>query len=175
MGILEKKPSPFGSVSVFGPRLRILSLAVILTPLIIAAGCSGSKGGGGGGGVGATLGKICNETSSTYSVELEGADQELLEVEQNPIASKYVGSVGGQIRAVEKFSFVKPGGSLFQGMAWGLGAAIRYGTPDEIMGLFPLKRPGGLTGLAQINAEGTNKFVFSTENGMGLLALDENG
>ena len=173
MGILEKKSSPIGEAGIFGSCLRILAFAAILTPLIIATGCSGSKGGGGG--VGATLGKICNETSSTYSVELEGAGQELLEVEQNPIASKYVGSVGGQIRAVEKFSFVKPGGSLFQGMAWGLGAAIRYGTPDEIMGLFPLKKPGGLTGLSQINVDGTNKFVFSTENGMGLLVLDESG
>lgn len=149
--------------------------AAILTLVVILCAC-----GGGGGeetktvqpGISGASGKVCITDKNSYSVEIDGGQSLEVQAEPSLLRDTYAGSVGGQIRTVEKFDTTKADEELVEFLVWGLGASIRVGTLEETVGTTTLKRPGAVTGLAQIRLDGEPKLVYSTEGGVGLLSID---
>ena len=147
----------------------LMRLVAILTPLLILAGCSG--GSGGAGTIAASIGTICNESDSRYTISVDGESARAIDSSLNPLLDSYVGSIGGQIRAVDSLAISDEGEALVRGMVWNLGGSVRYGLLDELLGTIPLKRPGAVTGISHLRVDGKTKVVYGTEWGLGLMSI----
>lgn len=155
--------------------------AVILTLLFIVSACSG----GGGGkplqqGVAGVSGQVCIDgdemsVDASYTISLSGAAAVPIQTESFLLKDYYTGSIGGQIRAVEKFNVSPPEEDLLQLITWGMGGSIRYGTPTSAMGTATLSHRGAVTSLARLRVGTSPMLVYGSESGVGLVAIGSDG
>ncbi|MFH1829504.1 MAG: hypothetical protein ABH871_01840 [Pseudomonadota bacterium] len=154
--------------------VRIFGSVAAVALVFIMGACKGGKSTGVAGLSGST-GSLCLSDAYTYTVELEGAKPSSYELNPDPLAQAYEGSIGGQIRGVASMNIALPGEEPNEVLFWGNGASVRYGTPDVQAGSVILKKPGAVTDLAPILYDGKQMLVYGTERGVGLVGSDASG
>lgn len=152
--------------------------AAILTLVLILSGCDG----GGGGqksqqGIAGVSGQVCIDgdtmnIDASYTISLSGAQGTSVQTEPFLLKDAYVASIGGQIRAVERFDISQPEEDLMQLLVWGMGASVLHGTSEETLGTVPLAHRGAVTSLAQLRIGSSPMLVYGSESGLGLIGID---
>ncbi len=158
-------------------KLRIAADVTALTLILILMGCSGGGGGGGSATtlVSSTSGSVCMNGEYSYRVEVSGGTAQDIQLEPDPLAAGYQGSMGGQIKGVASMNLAASASEPVEMLVWGSGATIKYGTEDTVLGTVVLQRPGAVTDLAPIAYGGKQMIVYGTERGIGLAGADSSG
>jgi len=148
---------------------------ILLTIFLLLSSCSGGSGESGPKGAPGASGQICISGSDSYSIELDGSEPQSITFEDDPLLTLYQGNIGGQIRAVEPMNIALPGEESMNLLTWGSGASIKYGNDEVIVGTAILRHPGVVTSLASVRSNDQPKLLYSTERGVGVVGISDEG